>query len=486
MSLDILPTELDLLVLGFLRQADLATVCGVSRNYHKTAEPLLYRNIVIENNLHARARVLLLTLIARGELAASAKSLTVANDVKRDARSQGYRFSDVERAKPFLQQVMNRAVGPGATTEKIRLRWMKKILSDCGAQGSLAVVVYLAINIETISYGTNGIARALRFSKFLRAFTKFEEELHISRRNVRHLNICSHTALHISLPLSLETVCIKGSSYLRMCEPFPVLEQLRTLELVACTLDVSTIRNFLDEGRAPNLTKLVIRKTMYRSSQDYRLLIDILQRNCPKLEVFVFSDLRYGSSAIRALRDLNGFGSLKELRIDLDLLNAIEDRDKLLAPESLLPPNLSTLHITRVKYTHLVDIIAPCAYLLNGVDSPFARTLARIRLDESTPGPDIAKLYKAYSPVPPALASAMDLVRCLAKRSTLANLSLTLVSASDNTMDSEVVLLLCLAAIWLRDEAGLCLRVHYLGGDGAVRLILDGDGIYAPANAKTV
>jgi hypothetical protein len=68
MSLEALPTELDLRIIGFLDTKHKSALSRVSKYYRDVAEPLLYERVQLWGHDDHRVRQLLLTLLQRKDL----------------------------------------------------------------------------------------------------------------------------------------------------------------------------------------------------------------------------------------------------------------------------------------------------------------------------------------------------------------------------------------------------------------------------------
>lgn len=289
MSLNTLSTELDLLVLNFLDRSDLATVCRVSKNYLQTAQPLPYCPIPIETDISTRARWLLLTLVTRRNLAAYTKSITVTRDERKMSNLEDYRYAELQQEASALQRLKSQALGLDAKGLHTGLQLMNSLHSDCSTPAALALIIYLTVNIETISYSCS---LGADFASYPQAFSGKRTSKFGTR--MRHLEFSfgsNRANAHAFLTPSLETLSIKKCKLLNVLLPLYclALEKLRTLEFEDNPC-VNSINSSIRRGRIPNLTRFVIRHSFPRSLRDYQALVHLLQKHCPKLESLHITD----------------------------------------------------------------------------------------------------------------------------------------------------------------------------------------------------
>jgi hypothetical protein len=79
MPLQDLPTELDIKILSYLDDEDLACVTRVSKYYRKIGEPILYATIYLWEHEDYRIKQLLLTLLHRHDLRGAMRTFRLYN-----------------------------------------------------------------------------------------------------------------------------------------------------------------------------------------------------------------------------------------------------------------------------------------------------------------------------------------------------------------------------------------------------------------------
>ena len=160
MSFDRLPIEIVHDVAGFLPSTDCTTVSRVSKTCRAAAEPHLYRDPVFFVNCEIRVRWLLATLLHRPKLAAYIKS------IKFLGRTPSYMVATatasprpscdaceyIEDARAALDTAMLDICGSQPDLAWRRSSWKGAVLADNYLEGSLALIVCMAVNIKVFAF----------------------------------------------------------------------------------------------------------------------------------------------------------------------------------------------------------------------------------------------------------------------------------------------------------------------------------------------
>lgn len=158
MSIDALPTELDNRILTFLDHDALNTVSKISNTYGRVAEPYLYRHIKHTTSHEVNMRWLIVTLLHRPELAAHIKTIEFFEDHRTrdgifiDAQRTVQLSILLEQAVDKLHQTIRNMLGSKADKAELQVSWLGAILADDYVEGSLALIVCLAHNIESLIF----------------------------------------------------------------------------------------------------------------------------------------------------------------------------------------------------------------------------------------------------------------------------------------------------------------------------------------------
>jgi hypothetical protein len=325
MSFDHLPSELVHDITGFLSSTDyntdsrvsklstdLNTVSRVSKKFRAAAEPHLYRDLVFHVNGVSRVRWLLATLLHRPKLAAYIKSIQVLGPIlsnvvttataspRPSCDMDGY----IEHAGAAIDTAILDICGPHPDLARGRISWKGTVLADDYFESSLALIVFMAINIKLFTFrplyfrpeidclvpevgkimGTfmsivlNDVARisyAPGFSQIRRL------------RNLEFLHITSPLCWHLCMLPSLKTVQVNSPVHIHSVGTNN--NNLRNLFIVDPTSSQFYLGKPLGDRIPPNLVKLTYRTIFDPLLADtYQQFVDMLIIDCPQLEYLEF------------------------------------------------------------------------------------------------------------------------------------------------------------------------------------------------------
>lgn len=370
MSIDALPSELDNRILALLDHDALNAMSKTSKTYRGVSEPFLYRRIKFTASHDVSMRWLVVTILHRPNLAAHIRTVNFSEDhrTRGDSVVEAQRKSEssalLEQAIVKLHRTIQTTLGSETGKAEIRVSWMGAVLADNHVEGSLALIVCLAYNIECLTIMgavgggvTTGYYGHLLTSIMWEAFNHFYSEPSGSLQDSRpfqrlqnfHIKSSSPTKI-ITLP-HLRTIRVENSDEVSISHLFPTntSHDLHTLEIVDTYCSAKHIQAMFSEHHATELRRLILRGFSAVPDRSCQPILDALIENCHKLEYLELNLLPWFADEID--RPLTGFGSLvslSTLRIDLDVLIDLDNPSSFLQLNKLLPPNLRALHITGV------------------------------------------------------------------------------------------------------------------------------------------
>jgi hypothetical protein len=394
MSFDHLPIELVHDITGFLPSTDyntdsrvsklstdLNTVSRVSKKFRAAAEPHLYRDLVFHVNGVSRVRWLLATLLHRPKLAAYIKSIQVLGPIPSNVVTtatasprpscdmDGY----IEHAGAALDTAILDICGPHPDLARGRISWKGTVLADDYFESSLALIVFMAINIKLFTF------RPLYFrpevdclvpevGKIMGTFMSIvlNDVARISYapgfpqirrlRNLEFLHITSPLCWHLCMLPSFKTVQVNSPVHIHSVGTNN--NNLRNLFIVDPTSSQFYLGKPLGDRIPPNLVKLTYRTIFDRLLADtYQQFVDMLIIDCPQLEYLEVGFITKSTLPpemnmdpnVPPLRNIYRLSRLQRLRIDVDLLaDHANSWDALLTDTYLLPPRLEDLELTNV------------------------------------------------------------------------------------------------------------------------------------------
>ena len=373
MSFGALPTELDQRMLDLLEHEDLHEISQVNKYLRGLAEPLIYRHIDFKTGNDTYARLLLLTLIERPELAAHIQSVSLAGTHTEDYYVTNYRrsaFTRVQGAISRIHDIIRDAVGSQRDAPKICVSWLGAVLSDDCMEGSLALIISLAVNVESIQLETPETRYGYRLGRYLSVLNHDKDPIAArSLMKLRQFSVQARTSIQFPLVPQLESLKIRDATCClpRMMEHLPAPINLHTIELIGCRGPSWVARDICGLSSAASLVRFVLRGVPFDSQQCSQETIDALQKHSPKLQYLEISDVYIpdetddngpvGEDEVSPLQRWHLFTSLKTLRVDLDLLVNEDHRLHLLDPQDILPQDLEELHITAMCHLELEELV---------------------------------------------------------------------------------------------------------------------------------
>jgi hypothetical protein len=403
MSFDHLPIELVHDITGCLPSTDyntdsrvskistdLNTVSRVSKKFRAAAEPHLYRNLVFHVNGESRVRWLLATLLHRPKLAAYIKSIQVLgpipSNVVTPATASPRPSCDMngyfEHAGTALDTAILDICGPHPDLARGRSSWREAVSDDDYFEGSLALIVFMAINIKLFTFRPlhfrpEGDCLVPEAGKMMGTFMSvvLTDLARISYapgfpqirrlRNLEFLHITSPLCWYLCMLPSLKTIQVNSPVYIHSVGTNN--NNLRNLFIVDPTSSQFHLGKPLGDRIPPNLVKLTYRTVFNRLLADtYQQFVEMLITDCPQLEYLEFGFITRSTLPpemnmdpnVRLLRNIRRLSRLRRLRIDVDLLaDHANNWDALLTETYLLPPRLKDLELTNVCPVHLEGFI---------------------------------------------------------------------------------------------------------------------------------
>jgi len=370
MSIDALPSELDNRILTLLDHDALNAMSKTSKTYRGVSEPFLYRHIKFAASHDVTIRWLVVTILHRPDLTTHIRTVKFSEDHRTSGDSvvKVQRMSEsstlLEQAVVKLHRTIQTMLGSETGKAEIRVSWMGAVLTDDHVEGSLALIVCLAYNIEcltimgTVGGGvTTGYYGHLLTSVMWESFNHFysapsgslQDSRPFQRLQDFHIKSRSPTKI-ITLP-HLRTIRVENCDRVSVSHLFPTntSHHLHTLEIVDTYCSAKHIQAMFSDYHATELRRLILRNFHPFPDHSCQPIIDALVENCHKLDYLELNLLPWFPDDVK--KPLTGFGglaSLSTLRIDLDALVDIENPSSFLQSNKLLPPNLRALHITGV------------------------------------------------------------------------------------------------------------------------------------------
>ena len=382
MSFDQLPIEIIHSITGFLPSRYFSTVSRVSKICRAAAEPHLYRDLVFCVAHKRRVRWLLATLLHRPKLAAYIKSICVVGlrpphmvmtatfPPRPSCDMGGY----IEHAGTALDTAIQDICGSQPLLASQRNSWKGAVLNDDYFEGSLALIVCMAINVKSIALvplfpkpevgwvapEVSTFMSMVLKTVTLASYVPGSQQIR-SLGSLENLDIISTDGWHLNMLPSLKKLRINSPVAIN-----PVVtnnNNLRDLHIVDITSSQFYFGRPVGGSIPPNLVRLLYRLKFDRLLADtYQQFVDNLITDCPQLKEL---DFGFTTSSVlprdllprelhahrieRPLRNMYRLSRLQKLRIDVDLLAYHTNIwDALLTDTCLLPPRLRSLDLTNV------------------------------------------------------------------------------------------------------------------------------------------
>ena len=352
MSLSPLPTKLDERLLTFLDCDGLSRMAQVSKYWQSLADPHLYYKINFATSDCCRTRDFLLTLISRPQLAAHIRIVALSSaseGVFENPGNHEWLNMSIGSIHEEIDKIYSFAARLNKSSPYYSVPWLSDILSDDRClESAWVLIASLAVNVETIFVA---LMRSLETQLGLVMASSYPERF----TKVRHLAICDRPPVDIPVNPGLEALLIENTEALQLRDIEPSTTSLRKFRLGnILAFQDNPIEHLCGNGKAPHLTRLMLRELPCNQSDWLQQIVTILRDHCPLLEYLEVAELYWTTddgveSPPLPLPNLHQLNALTTLRIDLDHPVDSEDRSALIQPDKLLPPNLTTLELTEVE-----------------------------------------------------------------------------------------------------------------------------------------
>jgi hypothetical protein len=362
-----LPSELKENICSHLDRGSLYSLLQVSKSQWAIAEPWIYKHVRFQAKEARHVRLLLLSLVSQPDLAARIKSVDVLTLHPENSSHFDFvdAWDDVYASLDPIKTAINSIIYDDANRARNCLGWLSSILSTKVSPGieslklshayecfeaSLALIVGLAVNIETITFAiTCWHSRNVRKGyeiiygeTFMSCLSMMNPEHHSSLRQMIWFikESCQRSKLPDAL-LSLEKL-VTRRCVLMVCSWGKPALQLHTLVLADCKLNLGILEDLLRGDLAPNLAQLTLQRTnCLGTSEDFYTSFPItLKEHCPRLKSLHINVIQ--SILLGNLEQLPG---LEELVLSSKHLLPREDLTLLFVARERLPPNITSLRV---------------------------------------------------------------------------------------------------------------------------------------------
>jgi hypothetical protein len=353
-----------------LSQHERATVSRTPKYYHALAEPHLYRNLVLSNNIDVV--LLMLTILERHNLTQYIRSISPVEDERKWLYGRRSCWKLLEKAAE-IKDLVKRAALP-LHDDVFASRWKRSIFSlNRHVEGSLALLLALATNLEYLDLRHLNLNQDCSIMCGVLS-SYWENDADYPLRKLRELrpNTDGGSVLVLPSMTTVRAVRCRGSYTDKMFRtPYGfqrTFTNLRVLELKHMHFEPASARSLIPHFH--HLKQLKVRNTYHSIGvqHDFELLGHALVDHVRDLEVFEWSGYNHGLWEKHRISILP-FGSLKaltrltELAVDIQLLSGHRSQDlppHLSNPSEYLPDGLKSLRITRVPYVALERLFSRC------------------------------------------------------------------------------------------------------------------------------
>jgi hypothetical protein len=260
MSFGALPTELDQCILRLLDKAELHNISKVSKYLRGIAEPMLYRDLSLKTGQDTKVRLLLLTLIARSDLARRTMTVGLSGTQPSDYRLRHRRstaFSRIRNSFDALHTAISEAVMAKYASDEICVSWLGAILSDECMEGSLALIIYLATNIRSVTIETPDTCYGSCLGKFLASLNNGDPAAPQRLSQLQDVKLRASTTVVVPIFQSMRSLAIDSGAYdLAFEYQKTTSAHLHTFTLINVRVWVPEVVKILTCGYAANLVRL--------------------------------------------------------------------------------------------------------------------------------------------------------------------------------------------------------------------------------------
>jgi hypothetical protein len=402
MPLQDLPTELDIKILSYLDDEDLACVTRVSKYYRKIGEPILYATIYLWEHEDYRIKQLLLTLLHRHDLCGAMRTFRLynrsrpAHDERRNLEWPDKPLdptgSDVGdslwRHMTYLRDALDGLLGPHALPTELKLTWHGKILEPYPSfDGALALLLCLATRLTDVYLEITWwqhLPMTMAALERVNWYNHGGEQIHQPFQELRTLTMSGYHSDPVAFdPIVLPTItdlvvdCNSLLKHFRLADGLqtgPVA--LRVLELRRVNFDPAMLEELVGSSHIRHLERLEVFEIGHAYDEwgdesdrkwwqyDYRRLKQAMLTHLPELRVFTWANMDFPGDLI----DIKPFGSfvdfpnLTSLRVVYPLLfNASGEEYAHQSPPALsslcgiFPSGLESLTICQLEWSAFLD-----------------------------------------------------------------------------------------------------------------------------------
>jgi len=177
---------------------------------------MLYRDIPLKTGQDTKVRLLLLTLIARTDLAGHIIAVSLSgthpsNHYVRHRRSTA--FSRIRNSIDAIYRLISDAVITKYSSDEICVSWLGAILSEECMVGSLALIIYLAINVKSITIETPGTRYGTQLGRFLASLNNGDPAAPRRLSQLRDVKLQASTNALVPIVDSLRSLTIENATY---------------------------------------------------------------------------------------------------------------------------------------------------------------------------------------------------------------------------------------------------------------------------------
>lgn len=371
MSISGIPTELDKHILSYLQHDSLNAISKVSKYYRGIAEPYLYRNLKFDGQKDSRIRWLVLTLVARPDVAKNVKTLKVSYQhedgvLVKHKKLIAMLWNDLQNILSALENIL-KLVNP----MNWQVEWTEALTGRKGLLGCLAFLLCHTVNIESIDMDFCGAGYWESFFfallRMIREKRTLERTLSLSK--LRDLRLKSIGVSYLPFFPELQSLTIERDyrTLTNCASSANAISKIHTLTLKETSTTAASLCQLLKQQQLRNLQSLRMFEAFANDTQGLGLLLQSLRDQCPKLESLEcfnrWRDLVTRDMPVRGFQELH---NLKILRIDMEMLVENNGASGLPHPATALPPNLEVLHLSSIPRDEFISTVS--TYLNNTSD----------------------------------------------------------------------------------------------------------------------
>jgi hypothetical protein len=330
--MEALPTELDVKILGYVRQGDYSAmvdmerVTRVSKYYRNIGQPLLYQRVTLYHDEADRIKLLLMTLLGRKDLRKHLHHLRILHCdtpqggvIARDNEFVNLPY-DHTQGDVFYERLASHLTNIKTTIDEIaipymsaqiRMIWVSKVLQPFpGFDGALALIIGMAKNIVAVELelaGKHSLTTALDFLRLqgqhpVRTLQKLESvRLNGAPRDFSITMLPDQKDMRVKANVDMydnrADIGLRGLQTPR--SPYGAPSLLATLHLRNVTFDPRDLEPLIRSKWLRNIKTLAITGLPSSwSTYNYTYLTTVMEENLLRLEDLENPLLRSGNQGI--------------------------------------------------------------------------------------------------------------------------------------------------------------------------------------------